>query len=86
MSQILSAHFIFHSGKKPYKFEECGKASYKMSYLTQHKFTHNGRNHTNVKNVENYLTLPDTLRNINQFILERNPTSVKTVTKNLELS
>ena len=54
-----------------------------MSYLTQHKFTHIGKNLPNMKNVENYLTIPENLRNINQFILERNPTSVKTVTKNL---
>ena len=56
-----------------------------MSYLTQHKFTHNGRNLPYVKNCGK-LFIPENLRNIKQFILERNPTSVKNVTKNLEIS
>ena len=34
----------------------------------------------------NFSTVPETLRNIKEFILERNPTSLKNVAKTLELT
>lgn len=43
-SQILSPHLIIHSREKPYKSEECGKASSTKSYLYLQKLAHNVEN------------------------------------------